>query len=285
VRTSARLAGWLAALVAAHLSAVATASPAAAQRLPVASAVPLAAADSGDAWRQRGWVPPLASLIVPGAGQFLLGESRGLAYLAIETYGILEYHAQITEARRGRDRYRSLADEVARRFFGATTPVRSFSYYEAMRTYTESGAFDRTPGGDVDPEVDERTYNGRIWKLARDTYWADPDIPPPRESAAYAQAVSLYLQRAVPGELRWSWRDAALEHDQYRRAIKRSNDAFRRARTQLGLMLANHMLSMVDALATVRVRYPLSVAGVQGGGTAAVEVSLPWPRSGWRSVV
>lgn len=254
------------------------AAPAVAQRPEAHRQVPLSGRDSTAPAFPRAWLPPLASLVVPGSGQFLLGESRGLAYVAIEAYAVLEYRAQITEAKRGRDRYRALADDVARRFFGTTLPVRSFSYYEAMRTYVESGAFDRTPGGDVDPEVDERTYNGRIWKLARETFWADPDVPPPPESAAYAQAVSLYLQRAVPSDLRWSWRDAALEHDQYRRSIKRSNDAFRRARAQLGMLLANHMLSMVDALATVRLRYSLTVGGA--GGAAGVYVTLPWPRAG-----
>jgi hypothetical protein len=142
-----------------------------------------------------------------------------------------------------------------------------------MRGYVESGAFDRVPGGDVDPELDERTFNGSIWKLARETYWADPNVPPPVESVAYVSAVSLYLQRAVPSDFRWSWRDAALEHDQYRRSIAESNDAFRRARSQLGVMLANHLLSMADALATVRIRYPSRAASTG----IRLEVSLPWP--------
>jgi hypothetical protein len=91
------------------------------------------------------------------------------------------------------------------------------------------------------------------------------------ESAAYASSISLYLQRAVLPEFAWSWRNAALEYDLYRRSIQRSNDAYRRARTQLGVLLANHLLSMADAFATIRVRAPLSLQR----GEWAVGVTIP----------
>jgi hypothetical protein len=98
-------------------------------------------------------------------------------------------------------------------------------------------------------------------------------VPPPQDSEAYRAAVSLYLQRAVLPEYQWSWRNAALEHDLYRTTIDRSNRAFRRARTQFGILLANHLLSMADAFATVRVRYPSSA----GQGAWEIEIGIPWP--------
>jgi hypothetical protein len=197
-----------------------------------------------------------------------------LAYFAVEAYSYLGYRAQVAEAERGRDRYKTLARDVARAIAGDPRPPGSWPYYEAMEKFVESGAFDRVPGGDVDPEIDETTYNGSIWKLARDTYWADPNVPPPSDSPAFVNAINLYQRRAVQSNQQWSWRNAALEHDQYRRNISRSNDAFRRAREQLGVLLANHLLSMTDAFASVRVRYPSSASHQAWG----IEVSLPWPK-------
>jgi hypothetical protein len=231
---------------------------------------------AADSSVQRGvpWYAPIASLAVPGLGQALLHENRALLYASVELYAMLEYRAQRTEAARDRSHYQSLANDVARRFFSDARPTGPWSYYEAMEKYVESGAFDRIPGGDVDPEIDETTFNGSIWKLARETYWSDPHIAPPVESPAYAKAVSFYLQRAVHSDYRWSWRDGALEHDLYRRSIKRSNDAFRRARQQAGVLLANHLLSMADAFATIRLRYPSTL----GSSNLNIEVRLPWPR-------
>lgn len=217
------------------------------------------------------WYAPLASLAVPGAGQALLRQNRAVAYLAVDLYAFVGYRAELTEAVRNRDRYRALSHDVARAIAGDPRPVGPWDYYEAMEHYVASGAFDRVPGGDVDPEIDETTFNGSIWRLARETYWADPAVEPPHSSPAYLNAISLYLQRAVQSSYAWSWRNAALEHDLYVRAIRRSNDSYRRARTQLGVMIANHLLSMADAFATVRLRYPSALSS-DGLG---VEVSVP----------
>ncbi|HYV97402.1 MAG TPA: hypothetical protein VE967_08125 [Gemmatimonadaceae bacterium] len=248
-----------------------------AQRV-AAAGDPLDAPTRTDTAKSVPWYAPLASLAVPGAGQALLRRNRALAYMAAEAYAVLEYRSQSIEARRARAEYRTLANDVARRVFDGTRPVGDFEYYETLEKYVESGAFDRIPGGDIDPETDSRTFNGAIWLLARQTYWADPNVPPPVNSEAYAKAVSLYLRRAATDEFRWSWRDAALEHDLYKRSIKRSNDAYRRARTELGLILANHLLSMVDAFATVRLRYPQASTGVSRMQGMQVVVGLPWPR-------
>lgn len=260
-------------------AAIACATPVHAQRtgapLAAINRDPLVATSVADSARRVPWYAPLASLAVPGLGQMMLGDDRALAYFAVEAYAVLEYRAQRTEGRRGRARYREIARDVARALYGGERPPGPFEYYETMRKYTESGAFDRVPGGDIDPEVDETTFNGSMWRLARDTYWADPDIPPPVESEEYVSAVSLYLQRAVRPEYQWSWRNAALEHDLYRTAMDRSNRAYRRARTQFGVLLANHLLSMADAFATVRVRYP---ATDETREAWSVTVELPWPR-------
>ncbi|OLC47880.1 MAG: hypothetical protein AUH68_00395 [Gemmatimonadetes bacterium 13_1_40CM_4_69_5] len=54
-----------------------------------------------------------------------------------------------------------------------------------------------------------------------------------------------------PG-FQWSWRDAPLARDEFRATIRNSDDVFRRAQNQLGLLLANHLVSAVDALASSR---------------------------------
>jgi hypothetical protein len=75
----------------------------------------------GEAERRR-WAP-VASLILPGAGQALLHQDRFVAYLALEAWSVLEFANQRTEARRQRNRYQALAREVARSLYGPTHPV------------------------------------------------------------------------------------------------------------------------------------------------------------------
>lgn len=225
----------------------------------------------GEAERRR-WAP-VASLVLPGAGQALLHQDRFIAYLALEAWAVLEFANQRTEARRQRNRYQALAREVARSLYGPTHPVGTWEYYENMEKYLESGVFDRLPGGEVDPDINPDTYNGAMWLLARTTYWSDPSIPPLLSSAEYRRAINFYLDRAVRPEYRWSWRNAQLEQDIYIRTIRRSNTSFREARAALGVALANHLLAAVDAVVTLRVE------GLEGGNGRgfAVRGSLPIP--------
>lgn len=225
----------------------------------------------GAAERRR-WAP-VASLLLPGTGQALLRQDRFVAYLALEAWSLLEFSNQRTEARRQQARYRSLARDVARALYGPNSPVGSWAYYEAMEHHLESGVFDRLPGGDVDPDIDESTFNGLTWLRARTTYWNDPALAPPVSSAEYRHALNYYLDRAVRPEYRWSWRNAQLEQDLYIRTIRRSNTSFRGARAALGAVLANHLLSAVDAFITLRVE------GLDGGaerGGFAVRGTLPF---------
>ena len=61
-----------------------------------------------------------------------------------------------------------------------------------------------------------------------------------------------YQARAVGPDFAWSWRNHSLEHEVFRDYISRSDNAFRRAQNQVGLLLANHVLSAVDALISAR---------------------------------
>jgi hypothetical protein len=196
----------------------------------------------------------LASAVVPGTGQAWLGQDRFVAYLAVEAYAWARYAADARDGRQARTAYRNLASEVARRPFSAVRPVGDFDYYERMEKFAESGAFDAIPGGDLDPEPDSSTANGAIWLLARQTYWTNPSAPPSRDSDEYKFAETFYRERAIGPEYRWSWNNARLEYAEYRRTIRRSNNAYRSSLEDLGLVIANHALSTVDAFITVRLR-------------------------------
>jgi hypothetical protein len=101
------------------------------------------------------------------------------------------------------------------------------------------------------PPQDELTYNGSIWQLARETFLVDP-VNPDTSSIEYQNALSFYRDRAVGPNFQWSWRDAGLEQDLFRQSIKRSDDAYRGATQYLGLLLANHLLSAIDAFVSYR---------------------------------
>lgn len=204
--------------------------------------------------RARLWFPPLASLVVPGSGQLLTGRDRGMVYVAAEAF-ILTRFLQLThDGRRGAQRYRDLAFAVARRGFTPQRRDTVFEYYETMERFSASGEFSLNPDttGALIPENDPTTYNGSIWLLARRTYFPDPNNPPDPNSQHYLDALAFYRAHAVGKDFRWSWRDAALEQQEYRATIRASDDAFRSAQNQLGLLLANHLVSAVDALISSR---------------------------------
>jgi hypothetical protein len=214
----------------------------------------------------------LASAIVPGTGQALLDQDRVVAYLAVEAYAWARYAADVREGRRARASYRNLASEVARRPFSVTRPAGDFDYYERMEKFVASGAFDAIPGGDLDPEPDTTTANGAIWLLARQTYWSDPDSPPPRTEPEYDNALNFYRDRAVGPDYQWSWSNARLEYAEFRRTIRRSNNAYRTSLQDLGLVIANHALSTVDAFVTVRLRRHVEANGQRFELSASIPV-------------
>lgn len=218
------------------------------------------------------WWMPLASAAVPGAGQALLRQDRFIAYATVEAVAWLRFSTERREGRRQRRAYRDLANRVARVWFSTEFPTGNFEYYERMQHFVESGVFDEDPTNSViEPELDTLTFNGALWLLARRTYWEHPDSIPESGSPAFANAAGFYLERAVRPEFRWSWRNAQLEHDLFRRTISESNEASRQALQALGIVLANHVLSTVDAYVTLRLwnrrQEPRSL------GVAA---TLPW---------
>ena len=125
-----------------------------------------------------------------------------------------------------------------------------------MGKFKESGPFDTDDGPAFVPPANERTFNGSIWALAKQTFFADPDNPPDPDSPEFQRALAFYAGRAIGPNFQWSWRNAGLEQDLFRQTIRGSDEAFRRSAQQLGLLLANHVLSAVDAFISHRLSAP-----------------------------
>ncbi len=232
------------------------------------------------------WWAPVLSGVVPGAGQFAMGQQRSVGYLVAEGYLILQQVRARRDANRDRDAYRALAFDVARQPFGGERPRGGWDYYESMEKFLESGAFDRIPGGAIDPETDETTYNGARWLLARETYWLNPAVAPAVGSAEYQRALAFYQSRAVPAAFQWSWRDAQLQRDVYAQTIASANRSVQRAVNYVGLIGANHLVSLIDAYVSVRVRR-FGGAGVVGMSMESIHTVVEPvgdPRDGRRQV-
>ncbi len=199
-----------------------------------------------------GWLAPAASAVIPGTGQLLNNQDRGLVYLAAEVLLLNRYFSSRSTGNRERDRFRELAFTIARAPFAPTVRDTVFEYFEQVGMFVESGPFDADPGPGFSPPLDETTFNGQVWALARKTFFPDPDNPPDQESEEFLRALEFYRDRAVGPNFLWSWQDADSDRDLFRRSIRESDAAFRRATQQIGLVLVNHLLSTVDAFVSQR---------------------------------
>lgn len=213
---------------------------------------PLRAQVDSVALREKAWVRPLASLVLPGTGQALSGQDRAAVYGAVEIYVLSRYIQLQHDANVNAELYHQLAFAVAQRGFAAVRRDTIFEYYETMEKFTASGRFNTGAGPGLNPETDPTTYNGSVWLLARRTYWADPNVPPPPNSPQYQAALSFYVQHAVGPAYQWTWQSASLQQQTFRDLIRTSDNGYRNAQGALGLLLANHVVSALDALISNR---------------------------------
>ena len=217
------------------------------------------------------WSAPLASALVPGLGQARLHKDRSVAFMAAEAFLFLQYAKATRDAGENATSYREIARDVARRGFPGTHPDTSaWKYYETMKKFLESGAYSLPGNGVTVPETDASTYNGDQWVQARELFGVPLDDPDARLHPNYARALARYEANAVRPEYGWSWRNAQLEQDLYKRAIARSNDAYRRATGDLIAIIANHVVSAVDAFVTLRVAQAAN-------GDMRMSASIPLP--------
>ncbi|HEX6939633.1 MAG TPA: hypothetical protein VF158_09485 [Longimicrobiales bacterium] len=232
----------------------------------------------------------LYSAVLPGAGQYRLGQKRGIAYAVLEAAGWWWYLDRRAEGRDFEAQYRDLAWTVARQ--GGAGPRRDgdFEYYEALAKYARSGAYDVDPGRDgVQPETDAGTFNGVVWALAQAIYLPSGAGAVPEDAPEYQLALAYYREHAAGPEFAWSWDGNAAAQQRYRELLATSDDALRSATRALGLILANHIVSAVDAFVTARLRArpgvvpPVNLESalrIRGGGEASwiAAVRIPWPR-------
>jgi hypothetical protein len=172
-----------------------------------------------------------------------------------------KYTKDVRDQANGEAEFKDIARRVARAHFPGKLPDGPWSYYEAMRDYLESGSYSLSPSdaGPVVPETDSTTYNGRLWLLEQQTH------------ATPADALAAYQQNAIKPEFEWSWRNAQLQFDLFKRATGKRNDAYQSGIQDLTVIGMNHLLSMVDAFATLR----LQVRRETNGATT-VGASMRW---------
>jgi hypothetical protein len=215
------------------------------------------------------WSAPIASAILPGLGQVRLKKDRFVGYFAAEAFLLLQYAKNNKEGNDNTVEYRAIARDIARRNFPGTHPDTVWQYYEKVAKFLESGSFSQdVTGGPTVPETNPDTYNGEQWILARQAYGIPLGPDDATRNPNYADALALYESRAIPQAYGWSWRNAQLEKDLFTKSIGRSNDAYRRANNYLVALIANHLLSAVDAFASVRL---IQAAG----GEMRVSASIP----------
>ena len=196
----------------------------------------------------------IASAALPGAGQYYAKADRWPPYIAVEAWAWVKYFQRRAHGRDLESRYRDLAWAVARRIGTETRRDSVFTYYEAIGQFRESGLFDADPTtANLDPELDPTTFNGVTWQRARALFFRGTSIPQPG-SVEYERALTYYRAHAIPPGYVWSWRNSDLEHEEFKEAISRSDEAHRSATRMLGVILANHLVSAVDALVLARVQ-------------------------------
>lgn len=223
----------------------------------------------------------VASLVLPGAGQHRLGQTRKWAYLAVEATAWALFFERRHRVGDLRDRYRDLAWTAAR-IQGPTRVDGDFEYYETLSQWLRSGTFDQDPArGGVQPEPDPTAFNGSIWERARAIFFpAGQQVV--EGDPAYSSALGFYEANAYGSAFLWDWSTNPGAQGELRDLIRGSDDRFRQATAALGAVLFNHVVSAVDAYVSGRPsagREPrVQMVPVGSGHEIVVVVRVPTPR-------
>jgi len=195
----------------------------------------------------------LYSVLVPGATQWEMGQRRWIAYLALEGAAWFAFSRARSSGFDMRDRYETLAWDVARTF-GGDRIDGDFPYYEDLTHFEASGAFDvdsATPG--VQPQTDPATFNGKTWTLAMQIFFG-PETGPLPGDPVFDDALAYYEAEGYDERFEWDWTGRDADWDEYQTVIESSDEDFRRASQIMGVVIANHLLSGVDGFISARIQ-------------------------------
>ena len=193
----------------------------------------------------------LYSAVLPGAGQHLLDQHRKWLYGAFEAVGWFLYFDRRSAGGDFKAAYRDFAWEEARIQLG-TRVDGDFDYYETLTKWGRSGAFDSDSGSaGIQPEADPATFNGSIWSLATRLFLPDGPSTPPSDPQ-YQRALDYYELRGYDTDFLWDWTGTGMAQDEYVDLISESDERYRQATNVVGAIIANHVVSAVDAYLSAR---------------------------------
>ena len=226
--------------------------------------------------------PTLLSLAIPGLGQQRLGRSRKWLFAGLEVAAWAVYLERRAAGGGLRDDYRDFAWQSGRLQAGPRVDA-DFNYYETLSKWDRSGAFDRdaTSSG-LQPEEDPSTFNGTIWSRAQAIFLGGGGQP---GDAGFVQALEYYQERAYQTEFLWDWSRTAGGQARLGELISESDSRFVQATTALGVVIANHLVSAIDAFLAARgiaspARIDLTPRRAPGGLGWYASLRVPIGRSG-----
>jgi hypothetical protein len=209
--------------------------------------------------------PPLRialGFLVPGLPQYLDRQWRSYGYFALEGASIAGIIILNSQGSSRKERFHNLAVLARKNFVypGLRTnseertdpmPLGFGEYYEDLKKWPSSGDYDNDPSqSGIQPETDQRTYNGHQWRIAQINKYTKTSggLPVPANPAEVDQAVDAYSRAVYPLEYNWDWTGLEREKAEYDHVFAKSDDALRRRSTFALLLFANHLLSGLDVL-------------------------------------
>jgi len=239
--------------------------------------------------------PVLFSALLPGAGQLYRGQKRGFAYIAAEVVGVTAWAFFKNEGNNKRDEYIDFARVNSRETVATYDPwwgliqnrihpelVGDWDYYEHMSQYRRSGRYDRDLNNDysqtgnlvdLDPEIEYTdSFNNRQWGIARINYFESDPENPDSYSGTHADTLAakeFYAHTSVTEAYAWDWGPYTANQNEFGRIIDNADSAFRRASFSLGILLANHVVSTIDAYISAK-SYNSKIGGPDGLGVNVV---------------
>ena len=188
----------------------------------------------------------LYSLLLPGMGEYYLGhKTRAAAFWMVEG-GIWTTHFVFrAQGNSGKDRYKEWAE-----LFAGVSRRDNDDYYRTIGNYASSEG--------------PRSANEFVRRRARALYPTDPD-----KRRQYEQENGYY------GDDSWDWQDeASLTRYQHMRDV--SENAYDNASLTLGLLVANRLLSVLDAGILAR-KYEKAMSD---GSKAQLQWNVNWGPEG-----